>query len=232
MDVPEFDIYAEMSPAREVGGDFYDFFMLDEDRFAFLIGDVSSHSVGGALFMAVTKSMINMGSQLGGTPGEILSNVNQRITESKITDMMARVWLGFLEIGTGHLVYANAGSCVQAILNHEVSEDFRLMEFSDSPLIGEKAGYVYQNSEAMLRPMDRIFLYTDGIASTKRKDGTAFGDERLLMTLNKNLQDKNESLCEKVKKAIVEFLGDEQQSNDITMLGFTYKGAEGRDRHE
>ncbi len=223
VDVPEFEIYALMTPAREVGGDFYDFFMLDENRIAFLIGDVTSHDVGGALFMAVSKSMLNMGSQLGGTPADVLNGVNKRFKDADYQSMKARVWLGFLDTRTGHLVYTGAGIPRLAVQDQEVDGKFRFELFADTPPLGEAANPGYLDQEVNLVPGDRIFLYTEGVPSSLDASKERFGEERLLAVLNENLEKDNETLLKSVQQSVDDFIGAGHQTSDITMLGFTFK---------
>ena len=227
VDVPEFEIYAQMVPAGEVGGDFYDFFMLDENRIAFLVGDVISHDVGGALFMAVSKSMLNMGSQLGGTPADVLKGVNKRMKDADYQSMQARVWLGCLDIRTGHLIYSSAGVPMLAVQDQEVEGIFRYEKFEDTPALGEAADPGYQDQEVNLVPGDRIFLYTEGIPSSLDPSGERFGEERLLAVLNENLEQTNEDLLKSVQQRVGDFMGSAHQTSDITMLGFTFKKPKG-----
>ena len=224
VNVPEFDIFAMLLPAREVGGDYYDFFMLDDNRFAFLLGDVSGNGVGAALFMAVSKSMINMRTQMGGSPAEILTSVNQRIAESNDQAMFAGVWLGILDISTGHMIYSNAGQSMPAFAIRNDGPGFRFMESAIDPPVGVMDDIVYQDEEIDLQPGDRIFLYTDGIPEAKAKDGTRFDHDRLLQILNENRDTRNEELCFAVMSAVTDYQGDMPQTDDITMLGLTYKG--------
>ncbi len=223
VDVPEFEIYALMTPAREVGGDFYDFFMLDENRIAFLVGDVTSHDVGGALFMAVSKSMLNMGSQLSETPADVLNSVNQRLKSADYQSMQARVWLGFLDIRTGHLMYAGAAVPKLAVQDQEVDGTFRYEHFADTPALGETEESGYTNQEVDLVPGDRIFLYTKGLAASCNPAKEPFGEERLLAVLNENLKKNNEELLNAVQQSIEAFITTGQQTKDLTMLAFTFK---------
>ncbi len=223
VNVPEYEIYALMSPAREVGGDFYDFFMLDEKHFAFLIGDVSSHDVGGALFMAISKSMLNMGSQLSKTPAEVLNGVNKRILDSDFNEMHTRVWLAFLDISTGHLMYSGAGIPKLAVQDQEIKGEFRYEFLPATPALGETVEPGYKDLEVDLVPGDRIFLFTSGILSACRKSGETYGNERMLGFLNRNLDKNNEELCRVLQDDITEFWGEEHQPVDITMLCFTFK---------
>ena len=223
VDVPEFEIYALMDPAREVGGDFYDFFMLDDMHFAFLLGDVSNHDVGGALFMAVSKSMLNMGAKLSDSPAEVLNGVNKRIVNGDFNNMHARVWLAFLDISTGHLTYSGACYPHLAVQDQETGGTFRYEEFPETPSMGEAKDPCYRNAEVNLVPGDRIFLYTAGVTDSRNKDREAFGQKRLLDTLNDNISLNNEELCHTLKDRIEEFCGEEQRNLDITMLCFTFK---------
>lgn len=223
VDVPEFDIYAVTSPARDVGGDFYDFFMLDEKHFAFLIGDVSSGGVGGALFMAVCKSLINMRSQMGGTPSEVLKEVNNRIARSDYHFVRARVWLGFLNIENGRMIYSHAGISKQAVKEKE-STAFRYQEYEATPSIGAEPDTEYTDGEMTLLPGERIFLFTEGIPLSKDRNGRVFGYERVIRVLDDNQHISNKELCAQMQQEVDLFVGVEEQAHDITMLGFTYKG--------
>ena len=223
VDVPEFEIYALMSPAREVGSDFYDFFMLDKSHFVFLIGDVSAHDVGGALFMAVSKSMLNMGSQLSKTPAEVLEKVNERIIKGDFTDISTRVWLGFLDICTGQLTYASAGVPKLAVQDQEQGGKFRYEYMPDTPALGVTPSPKYENLEVTLVPGDRLFLFTTGILYSYRRTGETYGNERMFNFLNSSLEKNNEELCKSLQDDVHDFWGKEQQPVDITMLCFTFK---------
>ncbi len=227
VDVPEFEIYAVMNPAREVGGDFYDFFMLDEEHFVFLIGDVAGRGVGAALFMSVAKAMIAVRTKLGGTPAKILTDVNERLAESNEMAMFAGIWLGILNVKTGHLSFSNAGQSAPLILEREKGQEFIFQknEAADPP-VGAITGVTYQDGEADLKSGDRIFLYTDGVPDCLRqKMGDYFGTDRMVEILNANTDVSNETLCKRLMESVTGFLGDEDLMDDITLLGFTYKGA-------
>ncbi len=223
VDIPEFEIYTQMTPAREVGGDFYDFFMLDDTHFAFLLGDVSVHNVGGSLFMAISKAMLNMASRSEATPADALNDVNKRIKDGNYNNMCAKVWLAFLDISTGHLVYSGAGIPRIAVQDQEVYGVFRYECPPETPALGETAEFVYYNMEADLVPGDRVFIFSDGVISSGQKKGKIYGYDRLLDFLNKNLDKNNEELCHAVQNNIKEFCGEENQHTDVTMLCCTFK---------
>ncbi len=222
VNVPEFEICALMSPAKEVGGDFYDFFMLDENRLAFSVGEVSHHNIGGALFMAVSKSMINMSANLEEDPARVLEKVNSRIVSAGYSYMSASVWLGSIDLRTGHMYFSDAGIPMFAVQDHNDGV-FRCEENIRSFPLGESLKVIYCTEEMDLEPGDRIFLYTSGVTSPKGKSGEEYGTDRLLQALNENRDKNNEDLCNAVRESIEGFSGSLQPGTDITMLSFTFK---------
>ena len=226
VDVPEFDLHALNLPAKEIGGDYYDFFKLDDDHIVFLVGDVVGHGVGASLFMATSKAMINMQSQLGGTPADVLSNVNRRITSSVNRPMSVEIWMGMLDIPSGKLKYVDAGLGRLAIMRGN-TKAFEIVHDGAEFPVGEKKEYRYTDRELILSPGDRLFLFTDGVPHAKRKDGTQFGNDRLIEVLNRNNDKTEEELCNDMSASIEAFAPDNRQTDDITMLGFTYRGKQG-----
>lgn len=157
----EFDIYASMTPAKEVGGDFYDYFLIDDDHLALVIADVSGKGVPASLFMMSSKILISNRAVLGGTPAEIFEFVNERICENNTLDMFVTVWLGILEISTGKLICSNAG--------HEFpvfgkNGKFELMKDKHGMVLGAVPGIKYKNYEVQLEKGETVFVYTDGAA--------------------------------------------------------------------
>ena len=223
VNVPEFELFTLMSPAREVGGGFFDFFMRDEKHFVFLIGDVSVQGVGAALFMAVAKSMINMRAAVGGRPSEILGDVNERIVESGEGNVVAGIWLGILNTETGHLIYSNAGHNAPAVCRTGADDRFTIVEAKAGPPVGERKQADYWDEESTLYPGDKVFLYNDGIFETRGKNGVSFGREKLLRELNVNREKSNQKLCQEVEQALEQFLAGEPQVDDVTMLYLTFK---------
>lgn len=221
----EFDIYATMTPAKEVGGDFYDFFLIDDDHFALVMADVSGKGVPAALFMVIAKTLIKNMSQLGnGTVDEILHTVNRLLCENNEEDMFVTVWLGIVELSTGKLSAANAGHEFPVIKrkggNYELFKDkhgFVLAAMPDSK---------YTPYEIQLEKGDILYLYTDGVPEATNEKYELFDTERLLETLNENKNVDLQKLLVNVKKRIDEFVGEAPQFDDITMLVFKYKGTD------
>ena len=155
-DRKEFDIYASMTPAKMVGGDFYNFFLIDDDHLAIVIGDVSGKSVPGALFMMVANILLSDRTRMGGTPAEILAFVNNRIYETNKADMFVTLWLGILEISTGRIVAANAGHEDAAVCHKDGS--FELFKTKHDFVIGAMKNMQYQDFEIRLGKGDKLFL--------------------------------------------------------------------------
>ncbi len=236
-----FDLYASMTPAKEVGGDFYDFFMVDDTHVAILIADVSDKGAAAALFMATSKTLINSRAGMGGTASEIISYVDKMITEKNSMGMFVTVWFAIIDITTGHVDACNAGHDYPAIMkqtdgsdndNNENSNEndntkgYVIEKTVHGPPIGFIPGAEFESYEMNLRPGDKIFLYTDGVNESKRADGERFGLDRILEVLNSNKDASNEEIVEKVKTSVKEFAGDEPQFDDMTMLSFSYEGIE------
>ncbi len=228
-DTQEYDLYASMDPAREVGGDFYDFFMLDDNRLAFLVADVSDKGMGAALFMAVSKAMIKMRSQAGGSPAEVLRDVDARLGKDNDLGMFVTVWLGYLDLTTGHVVACNAGHDYPALFlrgKEEGSETgYVVKETVHGPAVAFLPGMKFPEIEFTMKPGDRIFLYTDGVNEAQGADGEEFGFERMLNVLNAHIHDSSESLCRSMKEEVDTFVGDDPQFDDMTMMALTFHGS-------
>lgn len=212
----ELDIYATMTPAKEVGGDFYDFFLVDDDRLAMVMADVSGKGVPAALFMVIAKTLIKNVAQTGLSPKTVLEKVNNQLCNNNEAEMFVTVWLGILEISTGKMTCANAG--------HEYPVLKRAG--SDYALIKDKHGFVlagiensrYQEYELQLEPGDRLFLYTDGVAEATDVSNQLYGTDRMLEALNRNQDVSCEVLLDRMKEDVDTFVGEAPQFDDITML--------------
>ena len=218
----DFEIYALSEPAREVGGDFYDFFMIDDRHFAILIADVSDKGMGAALFMTISKILIKTRAQMGGTPSEIVSFVDKRITEENTTGMFVTLWFAIVDLETGHVDACNAGHDYPAIMKS--GEDFVIEKTPHGPPVGFIPGMEFPMISFDMQAGDRIFLYTDGIIDAKKSNSSRFGTEGMLKVLNSNKEASNEDLVVAVRNAANEFAGNEPQFDDMTMLSFTYLG--------
>ena len=212
----DFDIYASMNPAKEVGGDFYDYFLVDNDHLALVIADVSGKGIPAALFMMITKILIAENTLSGKTPGEILSVVNNRICKNNKTNMFVTVWLGILELSTGKLVSANAGH--EKPVFYRKNKKFEIENTKHGIVLGAMENYNYKNEENRLQKGDKIFVYTDGIPEATNEEEKMFGLDRMLKTLNKctNMNPKN--IIDNLKKDVDEYVGNATQFDDLTML--------------
>ena len=218
----EFDLYAVMTPAREVGGDFYDFFMLDEDHLALVIADVSGKGVPAALFMMVSMIMIHDHAALQRSPAETLRRVNDIICARNDACMFVTTWLGILELSTGTLTAANAGH--ENPILREPGGDFQVIKNRHGLAVGAMEGVSYADHVIRLAPGSTLFLYTDGVAEAENAAHGQFGVARILDTLNAADSDDPEVLLPAVRAAADVFVGDTPQFDDFTMLGVTYHG--------
>ena len=219
---PEFDVYAGMIPAREVGGDFYDFFLVDNDHLALVIADVSGKGVPAALFMVIAKTLLKNAVQTGSSPKEALEKVNNQLCENNEAEMFVTVWLGVYEISTGRLTAANAGHEYPAI--RRAGGRFELFQDRHGFVLGGMEDVRYREYELTLEPGDALFLYTDGVAEATDSTNTLYGTGRMLEALNRNCELGPENLLHQVKADIDCFAGAAPQFDDITMLSLQRKG--------
>ena len=218
----EFDLFASMTPAKEVGGDFYDFFLVDDDHLALVIADVSGKGIPAALFMMVTKILINERTLSGGTPAEVLSIVNDRICDHNDADMFVTVWLGILEISTGKLIAANAGHDDPAICR--ANGEFEIVKNRHGPVIGAMEGMVYRNFEIDLAVGDKLFLYTDGVPEATDAENNMFTLDGMLNALNEGKALAPQEILKTIWDHVNVFVGDAPQFDDLTMLCMEFKG--------
>ena len=221
VNVEGFDNYAMTRPALEVGGDFYDNFMIDDDHLALVIADVSGKGVPAALFMMVSKIVLRHNLQNGHSPAEALNRANDELAEHNVHDMFVTCLCGVLNIKTGHLVYANAGH-EKPFIKH-ADGNFEIVKIKSGFVLAGMAGYRYQNFETQLQPGDTIFTYTDGIPEATNEKDEEFGMDRLLNVLNESKNYSVRLTCRKVRMAVKEFAGNAPQFDDITMLAIMMK---------
>lgn len=214
-----------MTPAREVGGDFYDFFKISEDKLAFLIADVSDKGIGSAVFMAITRCVIRQRALLGGSPKEVLSDVDRFLLMDNEMGMFVTVWMGYLDLATGVVTACNAGHDFPAMLRKEEGMDaFAICESEHGSPIAFWPDMEFPEITFTLQKGDRIFLYTDGVNEAMGKAKEEFGFDRMIEVLNEHKNESNEELCKAVKEAVDTFVGDAPQFDDMTMLGLSYNG--------
>ncbi len=221
-DRKEFDIYATMNPAKEVGGDFYDFFLIDSDHLAMVMADVSGKGVPAALFMVIAKTLIKNRAQMGGTPSEILADVNNQLCEGNEAELFVTVWLGILEISTGHVTASNAGHEYPAI--YRPGEGYTLFKTKQSPAVATMEGLRFKASEFTLNPGDDLYLYTDGVAEATNSSEELYGTDRMIDALNHTDGMSVEEILRTMKKSVDDFTGEAPQFDDITMLSLKYYG--------
>lgn len=216
----EFEIYASMTPAKEVGGDFYDFFFVDHDHLALVCADVSGKGVPAALFMVIGKTLIKNRAQLGGSPSEVLAYANEQLCEGNDAELFVTVWLAIIEISTGRGIAANAGHEHPALMRAD--GEFELVKYRHSPAVATFPGLTFKEHEFELNPGDKLFVYTDGVTEATDSSNVLFGEERLVASLNSGKDLTPDKLIENVKSDIDRFVGDAPQFDDITMLSISW----------
>lgn len=221
----EFDIYATMHPAKEVGGDFYDFFLVDGDHLAMVMADVSGKGVPAALFMVIAKTLIKNRTQMGGSPSEILADVNEQLCEGNEAGLFVTVWLAILEISSGKGVEANAGHEHPVIKRKDGC--FEMIKNRHSPALATMEGLRFRQNEFELFPGDRLFVYTDGVPEATSSNNELFNTERMLDSLNRRSDLGLKEILDGIKDDIDAFVGEAPQFDDITMLCIDYFGKGG-----
>ena len=222
----EFDIFALMDPAREVGGDFYDFFLTDDDHLCMVIADVSGKGVPAALFMMISKIILQSCAMLGQSPAEILTRTNDTICANNDEEMFVTAWVGILELSSGRLTAANAGHEYPVVKKPDGM--FEILKDKHGFVIGGLSGEVYKEYELMVEPGSKLFLYTDGVpeAMGGESSNELFGLERMVEALNENRDLPPKQILMEVRRVLADFAKDTNQSDDLTMLCIEYKGKE------
>ena len=223
----EIDLYASMDPAKEVGGDFYDFFLVDDDHLGLVIADVSGKGVPAALFMMASKIILQSVAMLGCTPAEILTKTNEAICSNNQAEMFVTVWLGILELSTGKLTAANAGHEYPVLKRPDGA--FELYKDKHGFVIGGMDGLKYKQYELQLQPGTKLFLYTDGVPEATDAENNLFGIDRMLEALNEEPDANPEQLLKNVRRHVDAFVGKAEQFDDLTMLCLEYRGPEEND---
>ena len=219
-DKEEFDIQAVMKPAREVGGDFYDFYMISDHELVIEIADVSDKGLGAAFFMAITKTLIKSRAGMGGDASDIIAYVDKLVSEENEAGMFVTVWFAIINLQTGYVRVCNAGHDYPAIMKD--GKDFVIEKTPHGPPIGFLPGAEFIDYDFYISPGDRIFLYTDGLNEAKRSDGERFGLDRVLSVLNSEKNASNKELIAAMKDSLAMFVGNEPQFDDMTVLSFSF----------
>jgi len=218
----ELSIHASMLPAKEVGGDFFDFFVIDRDRIGFAIGDVSGKGVPAALFMAVSRTLLRATASRGSAPDECMRQVNQILHQESISSMFVTCFYGVLNTRTGEIHYSNGGHNLPYILRTDGRVE--AMEPFGGLILGAFKHSAYETGEITLQPGDCIFLYTDGITEAMNPDGEQFSNERLVESLQRVNGSPVEDIVGKVIDNVKEFTAGATQSDDMTILAVKYAG--------
>ena len=217
----EFDLYASMDPAKEVGGDFYDFFMIDDDHLGVVIADVSDKGVPAALFMMISKTIVQNFAMLGNSAAEVLMQANDSLCAQNKTEMFVTVWVGILELSTGKMNCASAGHEYPAICHNG---KFELYKDKHGFVLGGMEGMIYRDYELQFSKGDKIFVYTDGVPEATNENRELFGTDRMIEALNTKDANPKETL-EIVRASVDEFVGGAEQFDDLTMVCVEYRGA-------
>ena len=221
---PEFDIYASMDPAKEVGGDFYDFFLVDDDHLCMVIADVSGKGVPAALFMMASRIILSNNAMMGKSPAQILTDANAAICANNREEMFVTVWLGILELSTGKLTAANAGHEYPVLRSPDGK--FELYKDKHGFVIGGMDGMRYKEYELTVAPGSKLFLYTDGVPEATDSEKELFGTDRMLDALNEDTNASPRDLLTNVRRSVDAFVKDAEQFDDLTMLCVEYRGPE------
>ncbi len=221
-DREEFTLAAVMDPAKEVGGDFYDFFFVDDDHLALVVADVSGKGVPASLFMVIAKTLIKNRTIMGGSPAEVLTDVNNQLCEGNEAELFVTVWLAIVDINTGKGVAANAGH--EHPILRRADGNFEIVTYKHSPAVATMEGIRFREHEFELHPGDTLIEYSDGVTEATNINNELFGEERVLAALNKNPDASPNELLKTLREDIDTFVGEAPQFDDITMFCMKFFG--------
>ena len=210
------DIAASMTPAKDVGGDFYDFFRIDDDRIGFVMADVSGKGIPAAIFMAVSRTLIRATGIRGGKPSECIAYSNKLLAAESVDSMFVTVFYGILNVNTGEVTFCNAGHNPPYLMKSDGTVE--PLPIMNDPVVGAIDGLDYHDGTLQLEHGDSIVLFTDGVTEAVNKDFEEFGDSRLKKTLEGVTRQSCQQTIETVKADVAAFVGEAEQSDDITIL--------------
>ena len=220
-DRKDFDIFAAMNAAKEVGGDFYDFFMIDNDRIGFVIGDVSGKGVPAAIFMAVSRTIIRATGIKGIPADECMNYVNNLLCNESVASMFVTVFYGILNTANGELEFVNAGHNPPYLIT---PAGIKSVELTKGTVLGGIEHFNYRSLKMTMAPGDILYLYTDGVTEAFNRNGELYGDERLEALLNANLRSDHTQIVKTVLSEVAAFATGIPPSDDITMMAIRYSG--------
>ena len=218
----DLELFASMDPAKEVGGDFYDFFFVDTNKLCLVIADVSGKGIPAALFMMRSKAIIRSYAESGKSPSEIFRLANNGLCDGNDADMFVTVWIGIIDLETGHMVCSNAGHEYPVLKHGDGSYDLYKQKHNFALAVLRDAKF--REYELTLAPGDSLFVYTDGVPEAINEKSEEYGTDRLLEVLNKYKELSQKDILKYVRRDIRIFVGDEDQFDDVTMIGFKYTG--------
>ena len=217
----EFEIYASMDPAKEVGGDFYDFFFIADDHLCLVIADVSGKGIPASLFMMVSKTILQNNARFSESVPETLARANEALCANNRAEMFVTVWMGILEISTGKITASNAGHEYPAVMH---DGKFSLLKDKHGLAVAVVEGVKYTDYEITLAPGDKLFVYTDGVPEATDAKEELFGTDRMVEALNVDPTASPEQVMANVRHAVDDFVKEAEQFDDLTMLCIEYKG--------
>ena len=220
-DHEEFDLYAMNVPAKEVGGDFYDYFMIDKNNMAFIMADVSGKSIPAALFMVIAKVLLKNHTLNLRKPSDVFKSVNNLLCEDNDAGLFVTAWMGILNCRTGKITYANAGHTPPIIVRDGKPS---IMKCKPNFILGGMPDVKYPDEEFYLQKGDFLYLYTDGVTEAEDENRTLFGEERLLQTITRNANASMCDLCVHLKEELDIYQNKTEQFDDITMLALRFVG--------
>lgn len=218
----EFDLYASMTPAKEVGGDFYDFFMVDDDHIALIMADVSGKGIPAALFMAISKTLIKNSVMSGNGPADALYQANEQLCEGNESELFVTVWLAVIELSTGKGKAVNAGH--EHPVLRRADGKYELVKYRHSVAVATMEGIRFKEHDFEIHPGDSIFVYTDGVPEATDAKNELYGTDRMLEALNGYNGNSPKELLGTVRKSVDDFVDEAPQFDDLTMLCFNYYG--------
>lgn len=218
----DLEIFATMSPAKEMGGDFYDFFMIDGDHLGLVMADVSGKGIPAAMFMIVAKTLIKIRTTAPGSPSMMLRDINNTLCADNPSELFVTVWFGILTLSTGEIIYSNAGHEYPALMHN--NGEYELIEDDNMPPLATVEGLEFIDSTLKLHNGDRLFLYTDGVPEAKNADGQRFGTDKMLNILNRDKNAAPADLLKSMKEEVDAFTGEIDPFDDVTMMSILWKG--------
>ncbi len=219
----DISLYAAMNPAKEIGGDFYDFFMIDDDHLGLVIADVSGKGVPAAMFMIVAKTLMKIRTTAEGTPARMLYDVNNTLCDDNQNGHFVTAWMGILTLSTGELISANAGHEYPALKRK--GGKYELLVSEHEPPLASVADISFHDEVITLHKGDELFLYTDGVTEARASDGSRFGNERLLEVLNSGNMNTPKKVATAVKSSVDAFIRDNDPFDDITVMSIFWNGS-------